>query len=100
MYAVIFKAVFSDPSVVEDDGYTQMATRLRDIASSQYGCLDFISSTEKDQEIAISYWPSLEAISLWKQDDIHLSAQQYGKEHWYKHYSIEIVEVVRHYKSA
>ncbi len=100
MYAVIFKAEFSNPSVVKDDEYGQMATQLRDIAINQYGCLNFISSNEGDQEIAISYWPSLEAISLWKQNDVHLKAQQYGKQRWYKHYSIEIVEVVRHYKSV
>ncbi|MGB0734136.1 MAG: antibiotic biosynthesis monooxygenase family protein, partial [Pontibacterium sp.] len=67
MYIVIFKAELD----VVDAEYTAMATRLRSRAFDQYGCLDFTSVCEKGQELAISYWPTLEAIHAWKNDELH-----------------------------
>ncbi|MGD8911507.1 MAG: antibiotic biosynthesis monooxygenase [Candidatus Thiodiazotropha sp.] len=72
MYAVIFKAVINKL----DNAYYETADRMRQLAKSRYGCLDFISLTEGDREIAISYWPSKAQISAWKDDPEHRQAQQ------------------------
>jgi len=95
MFAVIFIAKIKSL----DDEYVQTAARLRELAREKFGCLDFISLTEGDQEIAISYWESMEQIKTWKQDPEHLRAQEQGKRKWYESYQVQITEVVRAYDS-
>lgn len=96
MYAVIFKASMDRL----DDTYHKAAATLRELALSKHHCLDFVSVTEADQEISISYWDSLDDISRWKQDAEHLSAQQTGKSRWYQSYNVEVVEIIRQYGSS
>lgn len=96
MYAVIFMAETRQLDVQ----YAEMAAELRELAQVKYGCRRFDSCCEGKQEIAISYWDSLEQISRWKQDPRHLQAQKLGKEKWYTSYSVEVVEVLREYASG
>ncbi|GLQ29856.1 antibiotic biosynthesis monooxygenase family protein [Litoribrevibacter albus] len=96
MFAVIFRAKVKEL----DQQYSEMAAKLRDIAMNEFGCTDFISLTEGDQEIAVSYWPSEENIKNWKQHSDHLIAQSFGKKKWYSHYQVEVVEIKRSYASA
>lgn len=91
MYAVIFKATVAE----FDDEYFRVAERLKDLAFRKYGCQDFVSVTEGDEEIAISYWQNEQQIRDWKNDPEHRLAQQKGREKWYKSFSIEICEIVR-----
>jgi heme-degrading monooxygenase HmoA len=91
MYAVIFKATIARL----DDEYSDMAERLRELAINKYGCLDFVSVTEGDQEIAISYWDNEEQIREWKKDPEHRLAQAKGRNKWYRSFSVEICEIVR-----
>jgi len=94
MYAVIFKA-----EIIElDDNYLYMAKRMRELAINEYGCCDFVSTTEDNLEIAISYWNDLDQIKKWKQDPEHLAAQRQGKSIWYKSYTVQVVEIIREYK--
>ena len=71
MYAVIFRARLAEP----DDTYFSTAEKLRALAMEEYGCKEFVSTTEGDSEIAISYWDSEEQIRQWKSDSEHLLAQ-------------------------
>ncbi len=93
MYAVIFRAEINNL----DSSYTELSSRMRDLAINQYGCNEFVATTEGNYEIAISYWDNLEQIKLWKQDAEHLVAQELGKSKWYSFYKIQIVEVIREY---
>ncbi len=95
MYAVIFTAEIKQL----DDDYSATAQRMRDLALSEFGCLDFTSACEGGQEIAISYWPSLEAIQAWKQHPEHKAAQAKGRSVWYARYDVKVVEVLRAYAS-
>ncbi len=95
MYAVIFRAEIADA----DAEYSATAARMRDLALSEYGCLEFTSCTEGRQEIAISYWDTLEQISRWKQNALHLDAQERGRSKWYRSYTVEVVELLRSYGS-
>ncbi len=95
MYAVIFRAEINQ----WDQEYSDTAVRLRNLAMEKYGCRDFVAMTEGDQEVAISYWETLEQISRWKQDAEHIKAQQRGRSKWYRTYQIQIVEVLREYNS-
>jgi len=93
MYAVIFKAITGQ----QDEKYTEAVEKMRELAFSKYGCLDFIAVTEGEQEIAISYWPEEDNIKQWKKDPEHLLAQSLGKEKWYQSYSVEVVKIERKY---
>ena len=93
MYAVIFKARIKSL----DAHYQQTAARMRELAMSKYGCIDFISVCEDAQEVAISYWHSQADIARWKQDPEHLQAQARGRSTWYHSYHVEVVEIKRHY---
>ena len=91
MYAVIFKATVAEL----DDEYLQTAQRLKDLAFDKYGCQDFVSVTEGNEEIAISYWETGQQIRDWKDDPVHRRAQRMGRDKWYQSFSIEICEVIR-----
>lgn len=90
MYVVIFKATVADL----DDEYINMAQRLHQLAFSKYGCMGFKAVTEGDQEVALSYWPSLRHIHDWKNDSLHKQAQAAGRDRWYSSYSVEICEIL------
>ncbi len=94
MYAVIFKAKINRL----DSQYQATARRLRELATQEFSCRDFVSVTENDFEISISYWDSLDDIHAWRENHEHLKAQAMGASHWYHTVEVEIVEVVRDYQ--
>jgi heme-degrading monooxygenase HmoA len=91
MFVVIFRATTKEV----DEEYQHTAERLRDLALTGYGCLDFISVTKGKEEIAISYWESEQQIRDWKNDPQHKLAQARGRDKWYGSYSVDICEVTR-----
>lgn len=94
MFAVIFTANPGD----QNQQYSDMVQKMRERAFSQYGCLDFVSATAGEQEIAISYWPDMQSIVRWKTDMEHAEAQALGREKWYSGYKVEVLELKRSYK--
>jgi len=93
MYAVIFKARIKH----RDQAYAETADRMRELARNKYGCLEFVSICEGENEISISYWESEKQIKRWKQDEEHVRAQEKGKALWYTSYKVEVCKVVRNY---
>jgi heme-degrading monooxygenase HmoA len=93
MYAVIFKATINRL----DEVYSKTTSRMRELALNEYGCSEFVSATEGDQEISISYWNDQKDIIEWKRNSEHLAAQELGKSAWYKSYQVQIVEIIREY---
>jgi heme-degrading monooxygenase HmoA len=91
MYAVIFRATVAEL----DDEYRQMSQRLKNLAFEKYGCIDFVSVTEGNEEVAVSYWESEAHIQAWKNDPVHRHAQSLGRDKWYRSYSIDICQVSR-----
>jgi heme-degrading monooxygenase HmoA len=94
MFVVIFRAKVRS----FDAEYTQVAARMRDLALSQFGCLEFHAVTEGQEEVALSYWPSQEAIRAWKAHPDHVLAQKAGRERWYASYSVQVAEISREYR--
>lgn len=94
MFIVIFRAQVRQ----FDADYSAMAAQMRELALTQFGCLEFTAVTEGEQEIALSYWPDEASIRAWKQHGDHLAAQKLGRERWYAAYSVEIAEVTRSYR--
>lgn len=96
MYVVIFRAKIR----VLDEKYSLMAARMRELALTQFGCIEFQSVTQGVNEVALSYWPSEEAIRSWKAHPEHVLAQRAGRERWYESYSVQVAEITREYRVA
>ncbi len=96
MFVVIFRAKVRST----DNEYTQVAARMRELALTQFGCLEFTAITEGPDEIALSYWPSEGHIRAWKTHSEHVLAQQLGRERWYESYTVQVAEVTREYRVA
>lgn len=96
LYIVIFRAKVK----ALDDEYFQTAARMRELALSEYRCIEFFSVTEGLDEVALSYWPDEESIKAWRAHPEHLKAQSLGKKHWYESYSVQIAEITRAYQGA
>ena len=74
-----------------------MAEKMVTLAKQQPGFIG-VESARNEIGVTVSYWQSLEAISLWKQHTQHLIAQELGKNNWYKHYKVRICLVEREYE--
>jgi len=94
MFVVIFRAQVRR----FDDEYSRTAARMRDLAIREFGCLEFHSVTEGDQEVALSYWPDEQSIRAWRNHPEHVLAQQAGRDRWYERYSVQVAEVTREYR--
>jgi len=92
-YAVIFTSTFTR----NNEGYSEMAQKMEDLAKTQSGFLG-IDSAREAVGITVSYWESLEAIKTWKQNSEHLIAQQKGREQWYSWYNTKICKVEHEYE--
>ncbi len=93
-YAVIFTSLRTEV----DEGYTQTAQRMLDLAGMQNGFLHVDSVRENGHGITVSYWRDLDSIHDWKQQIEHIDAQHMGKEKWYLSYQIRICKVEREYE--
>jgi len=91
MFVVIFRARVASL----DDEYFRTAERLKELAFQEYGCQDFFSVTEGDQEVSISYWNTMQQIRDWKKCPEHVSAQKKGRQHWYRSFSVEVCEMLK-----
>lgn len=94
MYAVIFRAKIA----TLDTEYSEVAENMRQLATRKYGCIEFTSVIEGDEEIAISYWENEEQIKAWKSDTEHVLAQEKGKSRWYRSYQVQVVKILRAYE--
>lgn len=95
MFVVIFRAKVKRL----DTEYAAMAQRMRELAFKEFGCMDFVSLSEGDEEITLSYWPDEDSIRRWRLHPEHMRAQQLGKEKWYASYSVEVATIQRSYQT-
>lgn len=91
-YAVIFTSLLSE----NDDGYSEMAIKMEELARSQSGFLG-VEFARSDVGITVSYWESLDAIIDWKNNIEHIKAREKGKQQWYTKYQLRICKVEREY---
>ena len=92
-YAVIFTSSLTK----NNEGYVEMAQKMESLAKQQDGFLG-INSAREGVGITVSYWESLDAIKIWKQNSEHLIAQQKGRNQWYDWYNTRICKVEREYE--
>lgn len=91
-YAVIFSSIKTE----ENNGYSEMADLMIELANQQEEFLGVESSNDK-LDITVSFWKDLESIKQWKQHSEHLVAQKKGKSDWYKKYKTRIARVEKDY---
>ena len=96
MFVVIFRATLREL----DSEYSAMAARIRELALSHFGCVEFHALMEDNQEIALSYWTDMESIKAWRQHPDHLEAQKLGRTRWYESYRVEVTEIIRDYRQG
>lgn len=94
MHVVIFRAKIRNL----DSEYSTVAARMRELALTEFGCLEFQAVTEGKEEVALSYWPDEESIRAWKSHPEHVFAQQLGKQKWYESYTVQIAHIDREYR--
>lgn len=90
-YAVIFISEMRNDG---EEGYSETAECIMDLASKQSGFLGF-ESARSGLGIAVSYWRDLESIRRWKTQREHVLAQQKGRRDWYARYKVRIAKVER-----
>ena len=92
-----YAVIFTNTRTAGDNGYSEMAEQMEELARKQPGFLGF-ESARSSLGISISYWKSLEAIASWKAHMEHQMAQQKGIEEWYSWYKVRICTVDREYE--
>jgi len=92
-YAVIFTSIRTEG----DNGYSETAERMLELAKQQLGFLG-VESARNDIGITVSYWKDLAAIKAWKENAEHQIAIEKGKAEWYKDYKVRIAKVERDYE--
>jgi len=90
-----FAVIFTSPrSATPNDGYSEAAARMEELARAQPGFLGVESARgDNGLGITISYWESMEAIAAWGRHAEHLMAQKGGREKWYESYTLRICRV-------
>ena len=90
-YAVIFTSVRTDG----DNGYSETAKEMLELASKQPGFLGF-ETARQEIGISVSYWSTLESIEAWDENVTHRQAQNRAKN-WYKTFRVRVCRVEREY---
>lgn len=92
-----YAVIFSSTRTSVDQGYTETADAMVQLACQQPGFLGVESARDSDLGITVSYWSDLDAIKAWKKHADHEMAQQLGKTQWYSSYVTRIAKVERDY---
>lgn len=94
--AVIFSSRRSAPAA--EDGYSEAAQQLEELARRQPGFLAVESARNADGfGITVSYWETAQHARAWKQVTEHLEAQRRGARDWYADYTVRVATVERQY---
>ncbi len=93
MYVVLFYSQLNS-----DEGYEAMAQQINDLVRDQPGYLRHHSCRDESGfGLTVSYWEDLDSIRAWKQNSVHLQAQEMGRSRFYSGYSIEVCQLTRRY---
>ncbi|HWV13902.1 MAG TPA: antibiotic biosynthesis monooxygenase [Cellvibrio sp.] len=91
-----YAVIFSNHRTQVDEGYSEVAARMMELAALQPGFLG-VESVREDLGITISYWCDLQSIKDWKANAEHLQTQKLGHTKWYSSFKTRIAKVERDY---
>lgn len=92
-----YAVIFTSQKTEFDEGYSETAQHMLELAALQPGYLGVDSARENSTGITVSYWRDEASIHQWKQQLEHQQAQHLGKAQWYEEYSVRIAKVERSY---
>lgn len=92
-YAVIFTSLRTEG----DQGYSQAAMRMLELAREQPGFLGVESAREDGLGITVSYWASEAAILAWKHHAEHRAVREQRRSTWYSAFHTRVCKVERDY---
>ena len=93
-----YAVIFSSKRYSDNDGYSEMAGRMVELAETQPGYLGVESARGEDGfGITVSYWRDEASIAAWKSNAEHRMAQDRGQKNWYAHYELRVAHVERSY---
>ena len=96
-----FLVVFRSTRKLDDGSqYAEWSEKMEILVKSLGGYEKHFGFRDPDTRdgVTISYFKSLEAISLWKNLVDHRKAQEFGREKFYEEYSVQVCEILRDYK--
>jgi heme-degrading monooxygenase HmoA len=91
-YAVIFTSIRTEG----DNGYSEMADQMVELARQQEGFLG-IESSRTEIGITVSYWRDLDCIKKWRDNMNHSVAREKGRKIWYQSFKTRIAKVESDY---
>jgi heme-degrading monooxygenase HmoA len=94
-----YAVIFSSTRTIGDNGYSEMADKMVELASQQDGFLG-VESARNEIGITVSYWKDLNSIRQWKENTEHSIARKSGRKEWYKSFKTRIAIVEQDYEFA
>ena len=92
-------AVFTSIRTDIDEGYEKMNDNLFKEIYTISGYLGNESFRDKNGfGINVSYWKDINSLKNWRDNQLHIKAQTFGKTKWYKEYKLRISKVQRDYE--
>jgi len=95
--AVIFEVI---PAEGRKQEYLDIAASLRPELDKIKGFISierFQSLYHPEKILSLSFWEDEEAITAWRNIEVHRTAQTKGREYIFKDYHLRIAQVVRDY---
>lgn len=95
--AVIFEVI---PAEGYKQQYLDIAASLRPALDTIKGFISierFQSLSQPEKILSISFWEDEEAITAWRNFELHRTAQAKGRDYIFKDYHLRIAHVVRDY---
>lgn len=92
-----YAVIFSSTRTVGDNGYSEMADKMVELAKQQDGFLG-IESARNEIGITVSYWKDLDSIKKWKENSEHKVAREKGRKNWYQSFKTRIAKVEMDYE--
>ncbi|MEQ8323740.1 MAG: antibiotic biosynthesis monooxygenase [Vicingaceae bacterium] len=94
--AVIFTSIRTSNM----EGYDEMNEMTFKEVERSPGFLGSESYSSNDgRHVTIAYFKDEESIAIWKENTLHLQAQELGKNKWYQSYKVRVCRVEREYES-
>jgi len=87
-----YAVIFTSTRTAGDNGYSEMADRMVELAKQQDGFIG-VESARDEVGITVSYWRDLASIKNWKENYEHKLARKKGRENWYQNFKVRISKV-------
>ncbi len=94
---VILKLDLRDDADVED--YRRTSARMHELVEKMPGFISLKEYTSEDGEsIQLARFRDEASLEAWRREPEHLEAQRKGREVYYDHYWVQVLQVIREYE--